>query len=367
MSFISFWYGLVESLKNMTTVLVIAGAIAGIIITLYFSIFKLGKKSPNLAIIFSTIVSCVLMVPVITSFNNLVTLKIEGSIIDETKAEIKAQRAEAERLKSENKVKTLEREKLDNEITMAKQSIQIEALNTSNMLLERARLSMQSFQQIAELALTQARFTETLVKKEPITEINKGHKILADYYYDEALVIIAHDINAKFGVDLREVKITKINDNSVVVSGIRPKFIGANKNQSTTILKEIRRIDEKYGVQYRVTVKDGKQDLILADTRAAQYETEFQNKLSEGMELAFMDDIIIQLAQNFIKIVFAPIYDNITFDNIERAGALPIMDYLAKELKDNNEEKYNLLKINEQVLLTIDQIETETAKLETDL
>jgi len=367
MPFMNFWYGFVESLKTMTTVLVIAGAIAGIIITLFFSIFKLGNKSPNLAIIFSTIVSCVLMVPVITSFNYLITLKIEGTIIDEAKAEIKAQRAEAERLKSENKAKMLEREKLENEVTIAKQSIQIEALNASNMLLERARLSMQSFQQIAELALTQARFTETLVKKEPITPIETGWGLRADYYYDEALVIIAHDINAKFGVDLKEVKIAKANDNSVVVSGIRPKFIGASKNQSTAILKEIRRVDNKYGVQYRVTVKDGKQDLILADNRAAQYETEFQNKLSEGMELAFMDDVIIQLAQNFIKIVFAPIYDNITFDNIERPEALPIMDYLAKELKDNNEEKYNLLKINEQVLLTIDQLETGAAKLETEL
>jgi len=367
MSFINSWYGFVESLKNMTTVLVIAGAIAVIIITLFFSILRLGKKSPNFAILFSTIVSCVLMVPVITSFNHLVTLKVEGTIIDEAKAEIKAQRAEAERLKSENKVKMLEREKLENEVIIAKQSIEIEALNTSNMLLERARLSMQSFQQIAELALTQARFTETLVRKEPITEIEKGKGLLADYYYDEALVIIVHDINAKFGVDLKEVKIAKVKDNSVVVSGIRPKFIGANQNESKTLLKEIRRIDEKYGVQYRVTVKDGRQDIILANTKADQYELEFQRKLSEGMELAFMDDAIIQLAQNFIKIVLSPIYDNITFDNIERPEALPIMDYLSKELKDNNEEKYNLLKINEQILLTIDQLETETAGLETEL
>jgi hypothetical protein len=71
------------------------------------------------------------------------------------------------------------------------------------------------------------------------------------------------------------------------------------------------------------------------------------------MELTFMNDVIIQLAQNFIKIVLAPVYDNIIFDNIVHPDALPLMEYLAKELKDNNEEKYNLLQINEQIILNL--------------
>jgi len=360
MPFFNFWYRLTDFLKSATLVLVIAVAFAGVIITLCFSIFKLGKKHYILAIIFSTIVSCILMVPVITAFNNLVTSRIEGTIIDEGKAEIRAQRAEAERLIAENKMKLLEREKLDNEITIAKQSIEIEALNASNMLLERARLSMQSFQQIAELALTQANFSQTLVRKEPVTPIETGWGLLADYYYDEALVIIVHDINAKFGVDLKEVKIAKAPDNSVVVSGIRPKFIGANQNESKTLVKEIRRVDNKLGVPYRVRIKDQRQDTILADIKAEQYELEFQKKLSEGMEMAFMDNAIVQLAQNFIKIVLAPIYSNIVFNNAEAPGALPLLDYLTKEINENNEEKYKLLQINEQFILNINQLESET-------
>jgi len=360
MFFMNFWYKTLDSLKSITPVLAIAGALAGVIITLYFSIFRLGKKHHNLAIIFSTIVSCVLMVPVITAFNNLVVLRIEGSIIDEGKAEIRAQRAEAERLIAENKMKLLEREKLDNEITIAKQSIEIEALNANNMLLERARLSMQSFQQIAELALTQANFSQTLVRKEPVTPIETGWGLLADYYYDEALVVIAHDINAKFGIDLKEVKIAKASDNSVVVSGIRPKFIGANQNESKTLVKEIRRIDNKFGVPYRVRIKDQRQDVTLADIKANQYELEFQKKLSEGVEMAFMDNAIVQLAQNFIKIVLAPLYSNIVFNNTDVPEALSLLDYLTKEINENNEEKYKLLQMNEQFILSINQMESET-------
>jgi len=364
MFFMNFWYKAVDSLKGITPVLIIAAALAGIILTLFLSIFRLGKKHHNLAIIFSTIVSCVLMVPVITAFNALVAFKIEGTIIDEGKAEIRAQRAEVERLIAENKMKLLEREKLDNEITIAKQSIEIEALNTSNILLDRARLSMQSFQQIAELALTQANFSQTLVRKEPVTPIETGWGLKADYYYDEALVIIVHDINAKFGVDLKEVKIAKTQGNSVVVSGIRPKFIGADKNESKTLLKEIRRVDNKLGVPYRVRIKDQRQDVILADIKANQFELEFQKKLSEGMEMSFMDSAIVQLAQNFIKIVLAPIYDNIVFANVDAQGALPLLDYLTKEINENNEEKYRLLRMNEQFILKIDQFETEIENIE---
>jgi hypothetical protein len=359
MFFMNFWYGFIESLKSMTTALVIAASFAGIIITLYFSIFKLGKKHQNMAVIFSTIVSCILMLPIITAFNHLVTLKVEGSIIDDTRAEIRAQRAEAERLRNENRIRMLTRDKLEAEVTMAKQSIEIEALNASNSLLERAKLSMESFQQIAELALTQANIKQTLIRKEPITPVKEGWRIFADYFYDEILVVIAHDINAKFGIDLKEIKISKTDEKSIVVSGIRPKFIGANRNISDTLISEIRRNNYKYGVLYSVERKNDRASIMSAENKRMQFETEFQLKVSEGMELAFMNDAIVQLAQNFIKIVFAPLYSNITFDNIDRSGALPLMDYLAKELKENNEEKYKLLQINESIILTIDKLEGE--------
>jgi S-adenosylmethionine:tRNA-ribosyltransferase-isomerase (queuine synthetase) len=119
-----------------------------------------------------------------------------------------------------------------------------------------------------------------------------------------------------------------------------------------------------------VRIKDQRQDVILADIKANQYELEFQKKLSEGMEMAFMDNTIVQLAQNFIKIVLAPVYSNIVFNNVETPGALPLLDYLAKEINENNEEKYRLLQINEQFILQMEQFETDLKTemdLETDL
>jgi hypothetical protein len=299
------------------------------------------------------------MIPLIISLNYYIQKKVAKTILDEENAQLAVIRAEA-------KAKTLEKQRLENEALIAKQTIEIENLNRKNMLLEGARLQLQGFQQIAELALTQADFKYNLVRLEPTTPIETGWKILADYYHDEVLVVSSYDINAKFGIDLKEIKVEKKDNNSVIVSGIRPKFIGSVKWEPHHMVKEIRRVDFKHGERYRTKILDARKDIILADTKQQQFDLELHKKVSEGMELAFMDDVIIQLAQNFIKIVLAPVYDNIVFDNTDPAGALPLMDYLAKELKENNEEKYKSLQIKEEIILNLDLLEKAPSETEVE-
>ena len=359
-----FWFEVLDFLRNTGSVLLIAAGFSGIIFILYISISKIMKKNPVAAILFSTICNCILVVPIITSINHLVDIKAGNVFIDEAKAEVQAQKAQAELIKRENQVRLLEKERLETQAELAKKSIEIENLNRSNMLLENAKLSMQSFQAIAELALTQANFKHTLVRKEPVTPLETGWGLRADYYYDEVLVIVNHDINAKFGIDLNEVRMVKSSDDSVIVSGIRPKYIGADRNYKDEVVKEVRRVDNKYGVEYRVTRQNDRQYLLLAENKAQQFELEFQKRLSEGMELAFMDDAIMQLAQNFIKIVLAPIYANIEFRNEQSPEALPLMEYLTKELKDNDEEKFNNLKISEQLIIRVNLLENDMPEME---
>jgi hypothetical protein len=360
------WFEVLEFLRNTGSVLLIAGGFAGIIFILYISIGKIMKKNPVVAILFSTICNCILVVPIITSINHFADIKAGNIFIDEAKAEVQVQKTQAELLKRENRVRLLEKERLETQAELAKKDIEIVNLSRSKTLLENARLSMQSFQTIAELALTQANFKHTLVRKEPVTPLETGWGIRADYFYDEVLVIINHDINAKYGIDLNEVKIVKLSDDSVVVSGIRPKYIGSDKIYRDDVVKEIRRIDNKFGVQYRVTRQNDRQYLLQADEKAQNFELEFQKRLSEGMELAFMDDAIIQLAQNFIKIVLAPIYNNIEFRDEQSSGALPLMEYLTKELRDNDEEKFNNLKISEELIIKVNVLENDLSDAETE-
>jgi hypothetical protein len=357
---------MVDKVKTATVVLVIGGGIAGIFAIVFFSIFKIRKINSTLAIMASTVLSCFLMAPIISAFNNLVDIKIEGSIIDEGKAEIKAQRAEVARLKAENRIRNLEREKLENQITMAKQSIEIEALNDNIKLLENAGISMQSFQKILEVALLQTNLKQTLARIEDLTLRESGWGLRAAFYNDQALVVITHDIMAKFGVDLNEVKVSKSEGNTIVVSGIIPKFIGTSKNITDVILKEYRRVNYKEGVVSSVDTKYDSVSIGQVDRVANEIESDFQAKLSEGLELGFMNDAVVQLAKNFITVMLAPVYRNIKFTDEEQPGALPLVKYLQKELEENQNRKIELLEINENLLLVNKKAEAEVSEIQVE-
>jgi hypothetical protein len=301
------------------------------------------------------------MVPVISAFNNLVDKRIEGAIIDEGKAEIQAQRAEVARLKAENRIIDLEREKLENQITIARQSIEIEALNDNIKLLENAGISMQSFQKILEVALLQTNLKQTLVRKDSLSLPEPGWGLRAQYHNDEALVVITHDIEAKFGVDLNKVKVSRLDGSTIIVSGIVPKFIGTSRNISNTVLKEYRRVNYKQNEVVSVDTKYDSASRGVVDRKAAEYEAAFQKKLSEGLELEFMNDAVVQLAKNFITVMLAPVYRNIQFSEEAQPNALPLIEYLQKELEENQNRKIELLEINENLLLVNNKIETEAA------
>ena len=365
--FTNFWYNMVNIVQTATALLVIVGGLAGVFVIVFFSILKLRKRNASLAIIISTLLSCTLMVPVISSFNNLVKFKIEGAIIDGGRAEIRAQRAEIERLKAENRIRALERERLDNQITIAKQSIEMEALNDQIQLLEYAQLSMQSFQKILELALLQTNLKQTLVRKDPLNSPSAGGWFGPDYYYDEVLVIVTHDIIAKFGVNLNEVRIALIDGNTAVVSGIRPTFIGTSRNIADTLVKEIRRVNIKNNTVDSVVVQNNRNAMQRADNYANSYETDFQTRLSEGMELGFMDDAVIQLAENFIRVMLAPLYRNIRFDTVHRPNALPLMEYLQKELKESNDLRVEMREANAALALADEKLEIEITEGEQNL
>jgi hypothetical protein len=354
---------MVNTVQSATAVLVIAGGLVCIFAVVFFAMFKIRKNS-YLAIMLSTVVSCLLMVPIISSFNNLVDIKIKGYIIDEGMAEIQTQRVEAARLKAENKIRELEKEKLENQITMAKQSIEIEALNDNIKLLENAGISMQSFQKILEVALLQTNLKQTLVRKEPLTAMEEGWGLRADYYNDETLVVITHDILAKFGVDLNVVKVSKLDGNTIIVSGIIPKFIGTSRNVSDTILKEYRRVNYKNGEVSSVDTRYDSSSIAKVDRKANVYESDFQRKLSEGLELGFMNDAVVQLAKNFITVMLAPVYRNIKFTEDEQPEALPLIKHLQKELEENQNRKIELLEINENLLFANTNADKEVTKIE---
>jgi len=362
------WYGALNTIQSVTAVIIIIGGIIGILEVIFFSIFVLKKIHKNLAILVSAVLSCVLMVPVISSWNNYVELKIEGTIIDEAKAEIRAQNAETARLRAENRVKALEGERLENQNTIERQTIEVQTLNESIKQLESTQLSMQSFQRILDLALLETNLKQTLVRKDRIGDVETGWGIRADYYYDEILAIIAHDITAKFGIDLNMVKVARADENTVVVSGIQSKYIVTSRYIPETILSEIRRVDMLNGVVREVRVPNDPANIQRANQLTNDFKAGFEKRLSDGLELGFMDDAVAQLAKNFITVMLAPLYgNNIRFDNAYRSDALPIMEYLEKELGENNTRIAELNEANNNLIRTNEQLENDIKAIENSM
>ena len=357
-------------IKSVTAGLVIALGVAGICAIIFFSIFKVKKINSKLAIITSTILSCFLMVPVISAFNNYVEIKIDGIVIDELEMELKEARAELitqvselVQLQAKTRAKSLEQEILRNQETIARQTIEIETLNDNVNLLKNTRLSIQSFQKILELALLEVNLDQALVRKERLGTVRASWIPPFRPIYEEILVVLDHDIIAKFGVDLNEVKIATMYGNTALISGIRPKFIGTSRNITNYLVEEIRRIEfNGDGTEYRVDMQNNRKQ--EAANRARTYERNFQMRLSE--EFNFMDSAVIQLAQDFISVMLAPLFTNIVFDNANRPNALPLIEYLERELKEYDGRIANLHNSNESLALENVRLESEIQKIETE-
>ena len=355
--------------KSVTAGLVILLGLVGICVVIFLSITKFKKINPKLAIVLSTLFSCFLMVPIISVFNNYVEIKIEGEFIDELEVKLKEERAELVTQASElvqfqakNRIKSLENEILNNQKTIAEQAIKIEALHDKANMFENAQLSMQSFQQILEIALLEVELKQVLARKDPISEIKSHWLPPFRNYRDEVLVVIEHDITAKFGVDLNEVKIATMFGNIAVISGIQPKYIGAFNNLPEFRVEEIRRNEfNGDGTIHHVDMQnDRKQEGI---NRAENYEKNFQNKLRE--ELSFMDSGVAKLAEEHIKIMLDSLrFTEIKFDNANRPNALPLMEYLKGELKEYEEQITNMNDSNANLVLENIRLESEIRKIE---
>jgi len=133
---------IIDYIQTATSIVVICICFAGIILVIWTALFKI--KNHQAAVVVSSVLCCVIMIPLIISLNYYIQKKVVSAVLNEENAKLAKAR--------------LEKQRLENEALLAKQTIEIENLNRKNMLLEGARLQLQGFQQIAELALTQADF-----------------------------------------------------------------------------------------------------------------------------------------------------------------------------------------------------------------
>ena len=330
------WVKFTNWLEQFGSWLLVGVFIAALVVLIGLIIWKVHERIT--AIVLATLSSIFCLIPLISSINILVESKIKGTAISEKKAELKAIE-----LQVENEIIKKQNLELQNESLY--KDIQIKNLDDEIDLLKNTQLSMNNLNKICEMALLETKLKSTDVRKE-ILNSDKG--IIADRVENEALVITIHDINAKFGVDLKQVLVREGENNQLIISGIKSKYIGSDKNISDVKVCEIREIKYKNGLVSNKAILNDKENLQRANNYAQLYETEYQKRLSNGLESDFMDEAVVKLSQNFITVILAPLKKDITFDNSSSSTGVPILDYLNNEIETKQKEKIKIQEQNKQ-------------------
>jgi TonB family protein len=371
-NFLSLWHNMVSAVSGATPALVFVLCLIFFVAVVYFSLSKLREEYPTAAILLSTFLCCFLMVPVISTLNHLAASASGEIVVDKAQKTVDSlenagkmlmeeHRSEMMRIIGEIEKNNSELTKLNNLVKAANQLKEIEDIDNRMKLLENAKLSLEK---TLRQPLLQSGIKHPLVrnsfgekkKKEVLPAGEKGShgsgwfgkawdwiKDRDDWgsVSEDTLVAMIYDIEAKFGVDLSDVKVSKVSG-GVAISGVLPKSVGASiHSEPVIVIREIRRLvyDTKGNKSSTIILHDRDAE-SSARAFSERHDGEFRKRLRDGEEFPFMEEHFVELAQTFIKTALTPLYGkDIAFVTVDRPGSLPLIEYLQKELTDNSERK----------------------------
>jgi len=329
---------------NHFRILSSAGYAICIVVIIFVSITFFSRKDSTFGILFSTALSCLLTVPITLNMSQV--LKTRANAEDNKKdRQLKIQQNEIEKLRSQN------------EITLRKLQ-----------LVEDTKFNIPVYQDVAKLTLKEINRSGTIVKKEQVEDVkprNYYEKIfgVSERHKDEILSVINYEMNVKSGINLQNIRVSKINDDTILVGGITPEYTAEPQFNFEDLIGEVRHISlDHSGKEKHINIEKD----LDSETKIAQKQMQYKNDAKEEFKTGYSlgeDKEIIKAAQNFIRIMLAPLYKNIEFENdaqIIPRSSLPLLSYLQNESKNYKEQlfktregtellaKYNMINGNKQ-------------------
>lgn len=327
----NFFGNIKDSISQGLMIAICAASILCIIAVVFFVIRHLSKKQETgsiVPVIMVTVVACFFTIPATLSMTNLIKIGIRKELRNISQEEL-------ENIQLKVKNKQLEHTKLEQENQLMKQEIELNSLNKQVNLLKACQVSAMQFQKIAEIALIKTNIQQTKVWHQQDSAVHEGWGLQAEYYLDGVLVVNTYDIDAKFGIDFNKIKIKKISNDKIQVSGIKPTYIGASKNIRNTEIKELRRYNYKNKSIASIAILNKPTDVRKADTLADEFDKEYQESLQDMKNWSYLTDPIVTLGQNFVKLIFAPAYAEIIFTEEDTEDYLPLKEYIETEIQKN--------------------------------
>lgn len=329
------WISFINWISQSASWLLVGVLIAGLIVIIGFIIWKL-KDFAILSIILAASAGIIFTIPLISTVNYLVEKKAEEVAISEKKLELKT-------LVTQIENESLKKANLEKENKILEQELKLGNLNKEISLLKASQVSAMQFQKIAEVALIKTKMKQTKVWYESLSDLNKGLGLKASSFDDKVLVVNTYDIDPKFGINFNSIKVKKIDDNKIQVSGIIPSFIGFEQVEKINHIKEIRRNDyDKNNNLIRTTVNNNDEALRNAAAYESKYDSEYQTSLKNMENWSFLEESLVSLGENFVRMILGNVYENIEFVESSDDSFLPLESYLLKEIAISTEESNKL-------------------------
>ncbi len=221
-------------------------------------------------------------------------------------------------------------------------------------LLENLTFNMETYNDVFKLCFREYSQSGTIKNKEIVNEEDFSGTIKKllnspSKNYDEIVSVMDYEVKYQRGVDLQDIKIAKINKDTVVISGIKPKYTTRPVFEYKEFLNEMRHVTFNHlGELKKIRVEQDDSNKRELAQKQNEYKAIFEDSFLEGRTNEDDSGEIIKRAQNFISIILQPIYRHIEFDETPLAKkSMPLLEYLHTELSEYEQNLRTSAKVSE--------------------
>ncbi|MBO4710831.1 hypothetical protein J5681_02805 [bacterium] len=228
--------------------------------------------------------------------------------------------------------------------SLSQASLKVNDLEEQMRHQNHATLHFGELSEILALGLVKVRISGTKFIKEPIQEGIQEGGWFSSNYRDYYLEVATFSFDATYNVDLANVYV-KQDSKGIIVYGLKvgsPQRVNEDWTQeyNTVIRYSTKKVKDANGKEFE-TLDDTKYEDVKSEYNKKGYDqitkirdkvrNEFYDRCDEGHEAGYVNDVVLQKAEMFLKGVFAPISKNVEFDYSNYTG---IPDRRAVTLKE---------------------------------
>ena len=144
-------------------------------------------------------------------------------------------------------------------------------------------------------------------------------------------MVNSYNIDAKYGIDMKKIKVRRVNSSKLQIAGVTPVYIGSTKFDKKTMLKEIRKEGYKNGAKVSSKVYTDGEYIQQADNYESEKDREFRENFKNGDNIGPFRKAVTELGQYDIRKMFYNSYPEIEFlDNVPEDDSFVSLDEFIK-------------------------------------